>query len=108
MMRLEDLKLGEWYVVLTKDSRMCGAPLRVQEISPPFVLALDFMDDMVVIDTRTERLGTVTPQYVRKFRRLWKKQVERKKREDEEERTRSVECDGLDITALMNEDPDEE
>lgn len=63
---------------------MCGAPIQVKEISPPFVLAEDFMGDMIVVDTRTQQIGAANPKYVTKFRRMWKCKKEQSRAEAEQ------------------------
>jgi hypothetical protein len=84
-MHLEDLKVGEWYVVLTQGAQMSGAPVCVKEISPPFVLVVDFMDDIMVVDTRVQQIGAANPKYVAKFRRMWKKRMAQKRAEAAEQ-----------------------
>lgn len=100
-MRIEDLKIGQWYVVMTPGAQMCGAPVCVKEISPPFALAEDFMGDMIVIDTRTQQIGAANPKYVAKFRRMWKLRLAQK-RTDEEETSMCLGC-GLPVDHVSKE-----
>lgn len=83
-MNIENLRIGKWYVVLTPGAQMCGAPIQVKEVSPPFVLVEDFMGDMMVVDTRTQHIGAANPKYVAKFRRMWKRKKEQNRAEDED------------------------
>ena len=83
-MNIEDLIVGKWYAVLTPGAQMAGAPIQVKEVSPPFVLAEDFMGDMIIIDTRTQQIGAANPKYVTKFRRMWKRKKEQRRAEDED------------------------
>lgn len=102
-MRLEDLRVGEWYVVATPQTPLCGAPVQILSVSPPFVLAKDYADDMVVLDMRVQSVSAVSPEYVECFQKAWKIQVARKRKEVEEDhKNLCIEC-GLDVTEERDE-----
>lgn len=106
-MRIEDLRIGTWYVISTQGATMAGAPVKVKEVSPPFVLVQDFMDDMIVIDVRTANIGAVKPEYVTKFKRMWRKQMARKRAQAAAEGPPAlcVEC-GLPLIGGCEDDED--
>lgn len=73
MLSIENISLRQWVTPMDEEHPGAGVPFRVEEVSPPFILASSLTGGIVVFDYRNTQLSTMHEKYVAKFRKLWKK-----------------------------------